>query len=71
MAELTTTVLSTSGMHCRSCSMMIDMTLSDLEGVQSSQTDLASGKTEVAYDPDQVTLDDIRAAIRGAGYDVE
>ncbi|MHB9002969.1 MAG: heavy-metal-associated domain-containing protein [Coriobacteriia bacterium] len=71
MAELTTTVLSTSGMHCRSCSMMIDMTLGDLEGVENSQTDLASGKTEVAYDPDAVTLDDIRAAIRGAGYDVE
>jgi copper chaperone CopZ len=50
---------------------MIDMTLSDLEGVQASQTDLASGKTEVAYDPDVVNLDDIRAAIRGAGYDVE
>lgn len=71
MAELTTTVLSTSGMHCRSCSMMIDMTLSDLDGVQSSQTDLAGGKTEVVFDPDIVSLDDMRAAIRGAGYDVE
>lgn len=71
MAELTTTVLTTTGMHCRSCSMMIDMTLSDLEGVQNSQTDLASGKTEVAYDPDVVSLEEIRAAVIAAGYGVE
>lgn len=68
MAQLTTT-LSTSGLHCRSCSMLVDMTLSDLFGVVSSETDLATGATVVVHDPDVVTVDELIAAVRGAGYE--
>ena len=67
----TATRLKTSGMHCRSCSMLVDMTLGDLPGVEESRTDLASGMTEVRYDPQVVSLDDLIAAIRSAGYDAE
>jgi copper chaperone len=63
--------LETSGMHCTSCSMLVDMTLSDLAGVSESRTDLASGRTEVVFDPDVVTVGAIIEAIRGAGYDAE
>ncbi|MRR11669.1 copper chaperone [bacterium] len=70
MAELTNTTLTTTGMHCRSCSMLVDMTVGELDGVASCATDHASGKTEVTYDPDVVTVDDIVGAIRSAGYDV-
>jgi len=67
----TQTTLKTTGMHCRSCAMLIDMTLDELEGVESVATDFASGDTVVSYDPDAVSLDDIVAAIRSAGYDAE
>ena len=70
MAE-TTARLSTSGMHCRSCSMLIDMTLGDLEGVSESSTDHVGGTTEVTFDPDVVTLEEIVSAIQGTGYDAE
>ena len=63
--------LRTSGMHCRSCSMLVDMTLGDLAGVEESRTDLATGMTEVRYDPSAVTVDDLVAAVRSAGYDAE
>ncbi len=61
--------LSTTGMHCRSCSMMVDMTLDELDGVVESKTDLANGETVVTFDPDVVTVDALIDAIRGAGYD--
>ena len=67
----TTTRLKTTGMHCRSCSMLVDMTLGDLQGVEESRTDLASGMTEVRYDPQQVTVEELISAIRSAGYDAE
>ena len=72
MADAFATVrLKTSGMHCRSCSMLVDMTLGEMPGVEESKTDLASGMTEVRYDPAQVSVDDLIAAVRSAGYDAE
>ena len=64
-------VLKTTGMHCRSCSMLVDMTVGDLDGVESVETDLATGDTKVKFDPDIVSLDAIIESIRSAGYDAE
>jgi copper chaperone len=63
--------LKTTGMHCASCSMLVDLTLDDLEGVKSSKTDHVSGDTVVDYDPDAVSVDSMIEAIRGAGYEAE
>lgn len=70
MSEITSR-LKTSGMHCRSCSMLVDMTVGELDGVSGVRTDHASGDTVVTYDTDAVALDQIIGAIRGAGYDAE
>jgi copper chaperone len=70
MSEITTQ-LKTTGMHCRSCSMMVDMTVGELDGVADVRTDHASGDTIVTYDDALTSLDAIIAAIRGAGYDAE
>lgn len=63
--------LTTTGMHCRSCSMLVDMTVGDLEGVESVETDHATGVTKVSFDPDRVSLDAIIDSIRSAGYEAE
>lgn len=63
--------LKTTGMHCRSCSMLIDMTVGELDGVQSSESDAAAGTTVVVYDDQTTDVDAILGAIRGAGYDAE
>jgi copper chaperone CopZ len=60
--------LKTGGMHCSSCSMLIDMTVGDLPGVQSAESDYAKGKTRVEYDPKQISPEDIITAIEQAGY---
>jgi copper chaperone CopZ len=66
-----TTRLSTSGMHCSSCSMLVDITLGELHGVIESKTDHATGETIVTYDDHVVTIEAIIDAIRGAGYEAE
>jgi len=70
MSEVTTR-LKTSGMHCASCAMLVDLTLGDLEGVSSSKTDHATGETVVTFESGVVTPDAIMDAIRGAGYEAE
>jgi len=71
MAEATEVKLNTTGMHCRSCSMLVDMTVGELDGVQEVHTDHATGETLVSFDEEAVSVADIVDAIRGAGYDAE
>ncbi len=70
MAE-TTVRLRTSGMHCGSCAMLIDMTLSELDGVTASKSDAAAGETVVTFDDAAVTADVLVEAVRGVGYEAE
>jgi copper chaperone CopZ len=67
----TTANLKTTGMHCSSCSMLVDMTVGDLEGVTEVKTDHASGDTVVTFDDSRVTLDAIVESIREVGYEAE
>jgi len=67
----TTARLNTSGMHCRSCSMLVDMTVGELDGVSDVTTDHATGETIVSFDSEQVTVGSIIGAIRSVGYDAE
>lgn len=57
-----------TGMHCTSCSMVIDMDLEDLEGVKSAKTSYAKQATEVEFDPEKVTEQHIIEAIKKSGY---
>lgn len=61
----------TTGMHCPSCSMLIQMDLGDLPGVTSVTSDHRSSITEVTFDDGLVSPADIIAAIVKAGYGAE
>ncbi len=69
MAEFTTVRLSTTGMHCGSCAMLIDLTLGELDGVREVTTDYASGVSSVTFDPASISVEDLVASVRAAGYD--
>lgn len=71
MARTVDLQLKTTGLHCRSCSMLIDMTLDELDGVEASATDHVAGETHVTYDADVVDVQTIIGAIRAVGYDAE
>ena len=70
MSEVTAN-LKTTGLHCTSCSMLVDLTVGDLDGVEDAHTDHVTGDTVVRYDADAVSVDQIVDAIRGVGYDAE
>jgi copper chaperone CopZ len=63
--------LKTTGMHCGSCAMMVKMTVEDLPGVAVAQSEYASGITEVTFDEDLLSSEQIVAAIEAAGYGAE
>lgn len=64
-----TVELVTTGMHCGSCAMLIDMTVGDLPGVESSTTSHAAGTTVVVFDDEVTSVDVIVESIRSVGYE--
>lgn len=55
-------------MHCTSCAMNIDGDLEDTSGVKSSNTNYAKAVTEVSFDTDKVSQDEIIRIIKKTGY---
>ena len=68
MASMTRQTFSVEGMHCASCSLLIDEVLEELDGVHRSTTKLRKRRTVVEFDRAACTPDAIVAAIAGAGY---
>jgi copper chaperone len=64
----TTAHFNTTGMHCGSCSMLIELTIKKEPGIESVKADYAKGTTDVVYDPDVITADAISAKIGDLGY---
>ena len=62
--------LKTEGMHCPSCSMLVEMAVSDLPGVLTVNASVPESRTEVSFDPDLTSVEVIEDAIREAGYEV-
>lgn len=71
MTDIKEVMLSTTGLHCRSCSMLVDMTVGELDGVVEVHTDHVTGETKLKFDAQSVQIDDVLTAIREAGYDAE
>lgn len=67
----TKTLLQTTGMHCPSCAKLIEMSVSDLQGVSSVSVDLEAGTTEVVHDDVLADVETIVAEIERAGYGAE
>jgi copper chaperone CopZ len=68
---MNTIQIKTTGMHCSSCSMLIEMNVADLPGIDSVKASSADSLTTVTYDPNAVDAKTIVEEIRTAGYDAE
>lgn len=64
------TIIRIAGMSCQHCERTVKDALLALPGVRAVQVDLAAGSAAISYDQAQVSLDDMKAAIEGQGYDV-
>lgn len=55
-------------MHCSSCALSIDMDLEDIEGVKSSKTNYYKGTTEVEFDSEKLSEQEVIKIIKNTGY---
>lgn len=60
--------LKIEGMHCTSCAFGIDMDLEGLEGIKNVKTSYARQETEIEFDPEKVSLEEIIETIKKTGY---
>jgi len=62
--------LKITGMHCATCAVNIEESLSQLKDVEKAQVNFGTDTAHVEYDPAKVSLHDIEKAVKEAGYDV-
>lgn len=58
------------GMSCASCAARVNKTLSNQHGVYEANVNYASATAQVVYDPEVCSPEDLRMAVREAGYDL-
>ena len=62
--------LKVTGMTCGGCTSNVTHALEAVEGVGDVKVSLAAGEATVEYDERKASADQLRAAVKGAGYGV-
>ncbi|ELY55037.1 ATPase P [Natronolimnohabitans innermongolicus JCM 12255] len=68
-AASVTETLTIMGMSCSTCSGTVEDAVTDLPGVIRADVNFASDEARVEYNPNDVSLAEIHAAVEEAGYD--
>lgn len=63
-----TAVIEVEGMKCEGCAVTINQTLRKMKGVVTAEANFKDKNVKVVYDPQQITLDEIKQAINTLGY---
>ncbi|MFJ7993000.1 copper chaperone CopZ [Peribacillus frigoritolerans] len=63
--------LNVSGMSCGHCVNAVEGNVGKLAGVESVKVHLETGKVDIAFDKEKVSLEKIKETIDDQGYDVE
>lgn len=71
MTKVVKKKLKIIGMHCTSCSMNIDFDLEDIKGIKSARTNYAKEESEVEFDEEIVSIDEIIKSVKKTGYKAE
>ncbi len=59
------------GMHCASCSSVIERTFKKVEGVQSAEVNYGTEKAKVSFDPEKTSPHELSKHIEPLGYSLE
>lgn len=62
--------VSIRGMHCRSCELLLEGTLGNIQGVTKVTVDFRKGRAIIDHGTDIPSQDEIIHAVKAAGYDV-
>ena len=60
-----------SGMTCGSCVLSVQGVLKAVNGVADAQVTLDTGLARVSYDETQTSSEQLKSAVRNAGFGVE
>lgn len=63
--------LRVTGMTCGHCQAKVEKALKGINGVYSAIVDLPDGEAEIDFNDDQVTTDQLVAAVGKAGYNAK
>lgn len=63
--------LQVQGMSCGHCVNAVEGSVSKLNGVEQVKVHLDSGKVDVSFDADKVTIEAIKETIDDQGYEVK
>lgn len=62
--------LKIEGMTCGGCAKSITTALQSCRGVRSVIVDHNSGLAEIDFDPEQISVEQIKTAVAESGFDV-
>ncbi len=63
------TILRSSELSCPSCVVKIEKALKSVPGVSDAHVHFETGRIDVDYEPDKVTMESLRKAVRSVGYE--
>ncbi len=63
--------LKVTGMTCGGCTSKVANALKSIVGVREVVVSLAAGEAAVRYDETQATPDQLKSAVKGAGFGVD
>lgn len=64
------TEFTVKGMTCNNCVTSVTQALTHVEGVKAAKVTLAEEKAQVTFDPGATSVDQLKGAVRHAGYEV-
>ena len=56
------------GMTCSGCERTVQKVITSLQGVKAANADLQTSTVKVEYDPDTVSVEQIKSAVNNVGY---
>lgn len=66
-----TELLKITGMTCGGCTSSVTHALKAVSGVNDVQVSLSAGEATVQYDEQLTSPDQLKSAVKGAGYGVD
>ncbi|MBM7649791.1 Cu+-exporting ATPase [Bacillus ectoiniformans] len=68
--EIKEATLPITGMTCSACAVRIEKGMKKMDGVEDASVNFALERTSIKYDPNQVSIADVKKKINDLGYDV-
>ena len=69
-AAIEVAVIDVTGMHCDGCVNTLTGVLTDIEGVSDVKVSLEYEQAKVKFNPEEVSVDELKTAIEEKGYGV-